>query len=195
MVYEVKKKMLKNKPSIQSHDLGFTVVELLVVILVAGVCLAFAGPLITSSLKVIQVDTAMHTVAQQMVWARELAISNRRNYKISFDHANLAILITKLATSTEAAQQQSRIPLPNTISLTRYGSTPYPEGISTELSEAYFTADGTGTDSTGQLLSGVVYLTRSDHYDQNYNRAVTILGGTGKVATFRYNGDAHVWAQ
>lgn len=178
---------------------GFSLTELLIVILVVLAGIAVAQPSISGALKSYGADRAMQMVMGQMMRARQFALDNRRNYQVTLDSSAKSITITRMATASETATQQSVVYLPNNVSLSCYGSGAAcsVEGFSTSnaLTTATFRPDGSAVavDGSGNVPNGVIFVTRTDPYAAKYNRAILFYGATSRIKGLRYTGVA--WIQ
>jgi hypothetical protein len=133
----------------------------------------------------------------QMRAARETAISQRRNVQVEF-LGNNQIRLTRFD-----------LPNGNTVLRTVALNEPVkfmllpgvpdtPEGFGNGAAISFggtllmvFQSNGTFVDAAGQPLNGTAFLGIAN--DPTTARAVTILGATGRVHAYRWNGAA--WAQ
>lgn len=82
----------------QSSLTGFTLVEVIIVLVIVGIIAAIAVPLYSSAASV-QLRTAANIVASDLEYARSMAISTGRNYSIVFDTSNESYEINNFAGS------------------------------------------------------------------------------------------------
>jgi type II secretion system protein H len=66
---------------------GFTLIELMIVIVIIGIAAAMAVPMISSAAS-FQIRSAANLVAADLEYAKSMAISRGRPYKVVFDSAN-----------------------------------------------------------------------------------------------------------
>ncbi|MHC4124881.1 MAG: GspH/FimT family pseudopilin [Planctomycetota bacterium] len=66
---------------------GFTIVEILIVLVILGIAVAMAVPMFGSSAG-IQVQSAANMIAADLAYAKSMAISRQNNYSVVFDSAN-----------------------------------------------------------------------------------------------------------
>jgi type II secretory pathway pseudopilin PulG len=194
-----------------------SLLELLLVMGIMGVMTAMAvvqtGPARSNA----RGDAAMRIVLAQLNQARELAIGQRRYIRVTFDiAANQLIMVredTTAATTTLAtigfeggatfAVVGSSVTAPTIPADTpdQFGWTVSPSfkstnGIFQSLSShnidglqlAKFAPDGTLVDWNGRVTNGTVFLGVTNV--PTAARAVTVLGSTGRVRAFRWNGNA-----
>jgi hypothetical protein len=156
---------------------------------------------IVSSIAVVQIGTAqqairgdggMRVVLAQMNLARELAISQRRNMQVQFLGTNALRIIrnevpngtTQLASMVfEGGVEYSLVPgVPDTPDAFGRNQAVDFGGAATLI----FTSEGTLVDGNGNPVNGTIFL--AVHRGQKSVRAITILGATGRVRGYRWNG-------
>jgi type II secretory pathway pseudopilin PulG len=189
---------------------GFTLLESLVVI---GIMMVLAGMAVIQSfgsLAFYKVNSAEDTVVSQLRVARQLAISQRRIVDITIDTAvesdgcyHIKYQVMKAAGTSESNGPIVSVPIPiSTAFVLEPGvpDTPMNFGNSAPIYIGnppisggppimQFNPTGTFTDSTGvSLLYGTVFIGIPNQ--TNTARAVTIMGGTGRVRGYTYNGAA-----
>lgn len=75
---------------------GFTLIEMVVVLIIMGLMLAFAGPRVAKSLFGLSVKTAAKKTAAMMRYARTRAVSSSTEYRIIFDAEKNDIILVSL---------------------------------------------------------------------------------------------------
>jgi Tfp pilus assembly protein FimT len=181
----------------RAGDRGFSLLEMVIVVGMLVTVMSMALLAASSLGPSIRSNAALNTVLAQMRTAREQAIAQRRNIRVEFlgnnqirlTRSDLPTGTTVLSTITLNASVQFNLfsGLPDTpetfgnSSAVSFGGTPV----------MTFLSDGTFVDAAGQPLNGTVFLGIPN--DQATARAVTILGATGRVHAYRWNGSA--WAQ
>jgi type II secretion system protein H len=78
---------------------GFTLIELMIVLVIIGIAAAMAVPMISSGAS-FQIRSAANLVAADLEYAKSLAISRGRPYRVVFDAANESY---RIEDSTNAA--------------------------------------------------------------------------------------------
>lgn len=76
-----------NRDNCKSYNDGFTLVEILVVVMILGIAAMIAVPLFSSAASV-QIDSAANMIAADLEYARGMAISRQQNYAVVFDVIN-----------------------------------------------------------------------------------------------------------
>ncbi|MEO8257648.1 MAG: prepilin-type N-terminal cleavage/methylation domain-containing protein [Acidobacteriota bacterium] len=180
---------------------GFSLVEMVVVMGLVGVLSAMAVLQINASRPGLKGDGAMRVVLSQMTAARELAITQRRNVRVTF---TAGILVQTIREDAPAATQTtlSSVSMEGGLQfaiIAGLGDTPdnFCNGSVTAVSfptatgtppEVKFTPDGTFVNQLGHTLNGTVFVSLPD--EPTSARAVTILGATGRVRGYRWDGRA-----
>jgi type II secretory pathway pseudopilin PulG len=194
---------------------GFSVMELLMVV----VCLLIVGGMavlrIIPNLQNSRSDVAMQQVLGQLRQAREYAIENRRYVQVTFP-----VVIASGQTLSEITMTQknsltanagadvvlSTIPIEQPLQFYIYsGVIDTPDGFGNSAAVyfentsggpsggMYFQNDGELVDgSTFQAINGSVFIGNST-LTNTAARAVTVLGATGRVRAWKFNGSA--WSQ
>jgi len=193
---------------------GFSVVEMMIVIIIIMIVMSTAFIQIGPVLKNAKAETALQTTLGQMRRAHELAVDRRLVYRVSFT-APRTIQLDQVnidpATLAKTFVFQSRIDLPSDISFAIAAGIPtsaatVPEGYGNGTvaidfardfggggTEVYFQRDGRALDATNRLNNGLVYMCRSGEFKSC--RAVSLVGATGRSKGWRLNPTANGWIQ
>jgi len=185
---------------------GFTVIELMVVVLIVFIVAAMAivqmGPTLAAS----RSDTAMDQVIDQIRQAREYSIENRRYVAVTFQTvgSQAQIVITQMNSQTANAGanvvlstvtlqypvQFCVCSMPDTPDAFGNGGAIYFEGDSGgPAGGMWFQSDGELVDGTSlQPINGTVFLGITG--SKNLSRAITVLGTTGRVRAYKSTGSA-----
>ena len=192
---------------------GMSLIELLLVMGIMGVVTAMAVLQTGAERSHARGDAAMRIVLAHMNQAREQAIAQRRYIRLTFDvAANQLILVredsaaatTLIATiGFEGGAKLSPVAsIPAADTPDAFGKTMSPSFKSvngTFQSEslhnvpgdgqqiAKFAPDGTFVDWNGRVTNGTVFIGITS--TPTASRAVTVLGSTGRVRAFRWNGN------
>jgi prepilin-type N-terminal cleavage/methylation domain-containing protein len=199
----------------RSNQRGFTLVEMMLVISIALIIAAMAIGGVPSMLKTARADAGLSELAMALRFARESAISNRRNVALSFGTNTITITRAEYCPSTCTVATASSFPgcttggTPvvciakqtalrtvtlegrNQFQLMGVGDTPDAFGAATATAlgnntPAMFTTDGSFIDSAGDVLNGSVFIGITP--DPTSARAVTIFGPTGVMHLWRWDG-------
>ncbi len=172
-------------------QVGFTLIEVLTVLAVAGILMAIAAPRIDVAR--FQLDAAMREVGSTVALARGRAILHQHDYVLRFDEDGLVLLADANNNGqTDAGEERRRVQLPERVRFDRGGATPVmglTDAISfTKVAEGLpaltFHRNGAASEE------GVIYLTsvRAAGGDTNSQdtRALQIERGSGRVRCFTY---------
>jgi prepilin-type N-terminal cleavage/methylation domain-containing protein len=196
---------------------GFTMIELAFVI--AIVLIISAGALIQFApvTKNARVETALQTTLGQASNARELAIDQRRKYRLSFvapRTIQLDQVVVDPVTHIQSFLFTSTIDLPQDTQFIAITGIPTSGGGTTPDSlpttgaaidfdvdyggggtQIFFQPDGRALDAAGRPNNGVVYVARPGELMSS--RAVSVLGATGRVKGWHLiqSGTAKVWTE
>jgi type II secretory pathway pseudopilin PulG len=187
---------MKKQVRLFRSERGYTTLELLVTVGIMGTIAAMAAVQIGLARPAFKGDGAMRQVIAQLNTARDLAISQRRFIQISFT-VNNEVRITR-----------ENIPNGTTVIQTtpieggmRFGLTPgvpdTPDNFGNAAAVSFgaaaalrFSTDGTLVDQASNPISGSVFLNwpGSGQGQERAARAVTILGSTGRIRGYRWDG-------
>lgn len=179
----------------RAANAGVTLIELVIVLGIMGVVGAMAGLSIIEARPTLQADGAMRGVLSQLRTARELAISERRYMRVAFiDTSAIRIL-------------REEVPGPSTTTLSTVGlesgavfstvtglpDTPDAFGAASAIDFGTVTAikfspDGTLVNQDGSVVNGTVFIALPG--SARSARAVTVLGSTGRIRGYRWDGRA-----
>ncbi len=189
----------------QSRQAGFTLVETIVMLGIAGTLSAMAIVQIGGATAGMKADAAMRVVLGQLNTARELAISQRRYMQVRFVAPNqIQTVRTDVNTSgtVTGTTVLSTIVFESGVTYNLLAALPTsspapPDGFPISSAVNFgaattiqFATDGQLIDQAGSPLNGTVVLASPN--DVTSTRAVTVFGSTGRVRAYRWNGQ--VWA-
>lgn len=181
---------------------GWTLVEALVVVAVvstlAAVTIGVTPYVVTGS----KASGASGRVVATLRFAREQAISQRRDVHVVFTAPN-RIQVFREEFPGGALTQLSDVTLEDQMEFTRFATQPQapdtdpPNGAAVDFGLAtalQFTSEGAFVDQADDILNGVVYLGIPNQEDSA--RAVTIFGPTALIREFRWLGaPAQPWLE
>jgi prepilin-type N-terminal cleavage/methylation domain-containing protein len=193
-------------PQRRAHEAGFSLVELSVVVALMGILVGMVLVQMGVSRPAAIGDGAMRAVLSQMNAARELAITQRRNMRLTFGsvggNTNNVVqvvreevpgptLTTVSSTLFEGGMQFLTVSgLPDTPDA--FGATSavtFPTATGTPI-EIKFAPDGTFVNQDGLTLNGTVFVALPSQAPSQAlsARAMTIFGSTGRIRGYRWDG-------
>lgn len=188
-------------PRRRSDAAGYSVVELLFAMGIMAVLSGMAVFQIGQSRPAALGDGAMRVVLSQLNAARELAITQRRNMRVTFQNSTVTIireevpgptLTTMTSVPFEGGLQFMIFANPNGLPDTPDGfgnasAVNFPTATGTPP-EVKFSSDGTFINQDGLTLNGSIFVGLPNQ--KMSARAVTVFGSTGRIRGFRWNGSA-----
>ncbi len=178
---------------------GFSVIEMLVVVSILLIIIAISFFNIRGALPAIRADAAMKLVEGQLRTAREVAVSHRHDVQLTFTAPD-QIQLTELARPGEPGANLVTLPVVNLgyagkgAQFTLFAGVPdTPDGFGNTsainfggaATQRYF-SDGTFVNPAGQPINGTLFVAIPG--EPSTVRAVTVLGATGRVRTWKWNG-------
>ncbi len=180
---------------------GFTLVELLVVVVVSLIAAAVTFINVTPALRQLHVDNAYATTISTMDSARARATSLRRTYLVTLtlpgtititdavDATAPPVMVSTLP-SDVSFDAESGIPATNPTAPDRLGNGQpdgpicFDIGVTVNCSNSFlFYPDGSARDAAGNVNNGVVYIARPG--EVRTSRAITLYGLSGRLRGWR----------
>jgi Tfp pilus assembly protein FimT len=173
---------------------GFSALELLMTVGLMGVLMSMAVFQIGQSLPGYRGDGAMRIVIAQINIAREMAIKERRNMRLTFTNGNKVSVIREEVTTPATFTTISSVLLEGGAGFNLVSGVPDTPDAFGNSSATYFGSatqirfgtDGTLIDQSGFTLNGSVFVALPNQVRSL--RAVTVLGSTGRVRGYRWDG-------
>jgi prepilin-type N-terminal cleavage/methylation domain-containing protein len=197
---------MKYRHSRLANQAGFTLLELLVVVGLMGVVAAMAMMVSPALTQTKRSDSGMEQALDAIRSAREVAISQRRNVRLSFvgitafqtlrediDATGTVTGTTILRTVQLENRMQIRLDpdvLVNTPDRFPTAARPSTATAFSGPTPVRFTSEGTFVDANGDVTNGTITLSIPGM--KNSARAVTVMGATALIRSWRWNGSAWV---
>jgi len=193
---------------------GFSLIEMMIVIAMILIVLAFSIMAIQPSLKQNNVTEGFNQTLMALRQARDTAVAQRQIYFVTLSNAAVpnSITITQGSTGTVTAtyflpNNVAFVALPNLpTSQVAYPMTPDGFGVGTTAIDfdqgvaggvknvIYFYPDGSAEDVNGNVNNGVVYLALTGNAGYiNTSRAITLWGATGRLRGWHIYSNAAQW--
>jgi prepilin-type N-terminal cleavage/methylation domain-containing protein len=190
--------------SLSNQQLGFSLVEVVVVLAITTVVLSFAVLATTNVMPSYKADSALNVVQGTLLWAKQSAIAQRRDVQVWIDqsfngpdqvqHINYQVV----AIPGDQPQPMVSIPLPEGTQMVLEPGVPdTPMGFGNDSAVlignvnggppiTMFRSTGAFTDGNYALLNGTIFLGVPGR--ASTARAVTILGGVANVQRYSWTG-------
>lgn len=173
---------------------GFTLVEMMMAVMLIGIIASMAVFQIASVRPGMLADGAMRAVMGQLNYARELAVSQRRDIRVEWNLTTHVLRIIQLPIPPSTTNVTlSEITFEGGV---RYGllagAADTPDAFGNASAADFdgnpirFTTDGSMVDNSGAPVNGTFFLVIPDVGGSF--RAVTVLGSTGRVRGYRWTG-------
>lgn len=175
---------------------GFSLIDMMVTLSVMGIVGSMATMQMGTVRRSMQGDGAMRLVMAQLNAAREMAITQRRNMEVRFVGSNwLQIVRNDVPNGTTVLMN---VAFEGNVQYSLVGIADTPDGFGNSSAISFgsaekimFQPNGTLIDNNGDPINGTVSLSIAN-IPQSF-RAVTVLGATGRVRGYRWNGA--VWTR
>jgi prepilin-type N-terminal cleavage/methylation domain-containing protein len=172
---------------------GFSLIEMVFVLGVSGVLTGVAISKMTAARPDVKADAGMRVVLSEIYHARELAVAQRHNMRLTFTNGNEVVIMREelpggalTVVSTVTIEGGSRFVLVNGVPDTpdAFGNTSAVAfGVASEVK---FSADGQLINQNGSTINGSVFVALPN--EALSARAVTVLGSTGRVLSYKWDG-------
>ena len=180
-----------------SHsERGFSFLEALMVIAMGLILVGAAVPLMSSAISLSDADSAAQLIAQELSYARALAVSSRVNVLVQVLPATDLLVV---APGSGSARGPFSLPANIEFQPTAF-SPDTPDGLGSTILGAGSNRDMTFLNNgsvvfdpvQNNIVSGTFFLQHSNN-DPATRRAVTLMGGTGRVHIWRYDETTSSW--
>jgi Tfp pilus assembly protein FimT len=179
-----------------SSQCGYSLAELCVVCLVMAIMAMIAIPSMHDAIRGTDADSAAQLVSQQLAYARSLALGSHQPVLVQFAPASREMVV---APGTGSAR--GPFVLPGLMQIKPAQIPPAtPDGLGSTvigaggITQMFFLDNGSAVDgpATNNLISGTVFLQHQSG-DASTGRAITLIGGTGRVHIWRYDTNTNTW--
>jgi prepilin-type N-terminal cleavage/methylation domain-containing protein len=177
-----------------ASDAGFSLIEVVVVALIASVVLAMSVGFYPQAVSIVRGDADLRIVYWELKLARETAINQRRTIEVRFTPPNIITTVRRNIPGGTTVLSTAVLEH-NTQFLLFAGQPDTPDAFGRNAAIDFggaapvmFTADGMLTDTTGNAVNGSVFLGQPGK--PITSRALTVFGPTSTVRTYRWNGAA-----
>ncbi len=176
---------------------GFSLIEVCITLAFMCIIGGFAVLNVSAILPGVKANEAMYQTVAQLRSAREMAMAQRRNIEIRFSGGNRIQIVRRELPNGETVL--SDIALSNGCQFILFDAIPDSPDTFGKISAVdfggadleLFLSDGTLVDDQNSPLSGSIFLGLPNHPETA--RVVTILGATGRIRGYRWNGSE--WIQ
>jgi Tfp pilus assembly protein FimT len=171
---------------------GISLIDMMVTLSIMAIVGSMATMKIGTVHRSMQGDGAMRLVLTQLNTAREMAITQRRKMEVRFVGNNwLWVIRNEVPSGTTVLTNVAFESNAQYSLVAGVGDTPDGFGNGSAISfgtasTIMFGTDGTLIDNNGAPVNGTVFLSIANN--PNSFRAVTVLGATGRVRGYRWNG-------
>lgn len=172
---------MKNCKSYTSK--GYTMIEVMVVVVIMGIMAALGGPELLSWLRNEKVRSAASEMTSAWMHARSLAVANSIEYRVVVDTSNKTVSIEKgdsYSSSSTWTAVRPAIELSNDVGITVFLSTASgitkafpPDGI------LIYSPSGTVLDTNGAMVNSNSYVEVTS--PMRYFRAIVVSPRTGQI--------------
>jgi prepilin-type N-terminal cleavage/methylation domain-containing protein len=172
---------------------GFTLIEMITVLALIMIGSAMAIPVTMSWVQNVRGDSGMITTMTFLEAARNRAVAERRNMRLSFPAANVMV-VERLEVPGPAVTEVARLILEMGQQFDRGVGVPdTPDNFGgvgavnfTGVAPVMFTSDGSFIDNQGDVTNGTIFIRNPGAVESQ--RAVTIWGVTGMLRTWKWSG-------
>ena len=172
----------------KTRNSGYSLLEMMAVVLLVSVGSRFAVNQIKGSLNLIDADVAANTVSGQLQYARQSAIDERRNMQVDFLGTNEIKITRQDSGGGTTVLSDVTLPPGYSFALPTGFSADTPDGFGNSSAVYFnagtsglFLADGTFVSAVNVLINGTVFTKGTGNQTA---RAITLTASTGRVKTY-----------
>ncbi len=189
----------KNREKFSRNEKGFSLPELLVVLLVAAIILVLALPQIISSRRLMKFSAIQRQVASTLAETRQEAMSQRRAITFRYDNTIKRITIHGGSFGAFGDVKNKTVELsgfgvsaneiiygrPSGVPTTALGDTTNLTALTTNLVSITFQPDGSVLDASSNPVNNAIFFYDNKHPIETAF-AISVLGAGGRVKIWRY---------
>jgi Tfp pilus assembly protein FimT len=179
-----------------SDESGYSLVETMIVLIATGILAVAAIPLYNAAIQSSNSQAAAELVAQELSYAKARAVGRHENVLVQFTPATNQLVVDP---GTGSARGPFSLPV-RVQFLTSSPVTDTPDGLGSTVLGVGGNTQMTFLDNgsvvfdpvTNNLCTGTFFLQHANG-DLATLRAVTLMGGTGRIHTWRYDKETSSW--
>lgn len=201
-------RLYKNKVKTLSSNNGFSVVELIIVLLVISIIVVFALPQIISSRRMFRFAGVQRQIVTVLRETRQEAMSQRQPITFRYEDADKQIVIYggKFGANGSGTNRVGQLAdeglvkndfmygRPSGISVAALGDKTNITDLTDGVVEVTFQADGSVVDAGNNLLNKALFF-----YHKNYPKdtafAVSVLGAGGRIKIWKYSSGVNSYVE
>ena len=181
---------------------GFSLIEVLLTLGIAGVLAAMAVPVSSQYIKWAKADSTAESTLRIIASGRDRAVAERRNIELTFVMPNIVRLEREnidASGNTTSKTIELEVMLDNGqqfLKFTGVPDTPDAFGNSSAITFGgtapyMFASDGTLVDSSGDVVNGTIFVGTPNQKETA--RAITVFGASGLLRSWKWRGSS--WAK
>ena len=174
-------------------EAGYNLVEMVIVVGIMSVLAGAAVIQVGQSRPAAIGDAAMRVTLAQLNAARERAITERRNMRLTFGTNSVTIVREDSSSTTTTFPTVPFESGAQFIVISGTGDIPSPDNIGNSsavyfptATEKKFSSEGTFIDQDGMPANGTIFIGLPNQ--KASARAISIFGSTGRIRAYRFNG-------
>jgi prepilin-type N-terminal cleavage/methylation domain-containing protein len=199
---------VKNEKYLTRNQKGFSIPELLIVLLVGAIILVLALPQLISSRRLMKFSAMQKQVSASLIEARQEAMSQRRAITFSYDDRNKQLIVYggSFGTFGDAKNKvhnlsgfgvepnDIRYGRPGGVSASALSDTTNMTSLARSMIEVTFQPDGSVIDASNNPQNNALFFFHNK-YKKDAAFAVSILGAGGRIKVWRYSKGVNAYVE